>query len=215
VTKKRKSILVWIFTWAGLLVALLYSPVGSPDLYKSSTYFVGNQNTNLNGSNIENSPDINFDSGNDYSELNLPEGDSENSAKLSSGNYNYAITASNDHDISSAASYSASQSQSYQNLKNGSSGSMGAGGSFISGNGGNGGASSSAIAMNNGGITTLSADLTAISTKRGVSYAGNQGGTDPGGDPDQKTRIPVSDGWLFLLVLATSYGFIKKKFFTA
>ena len=39
-TKKRKRILTWILVWAGMLIVVLYSPVGSPDLYSSQNYLV-------------------------------------------------------------------------------------------------------------------------------------------------------------------------------
>jgi hypothetical protein len=220
VNKKRKNILVWVFTWAGLLLAILYSPIGSPELYKSSDYYVANQNVDFNGGSIENAKNLNFESGNDYNELNIPDYNSEeSSSKLSSGNHHYATT-SNDYS-SNATSYSSSESQSYQNLKNGSSGSnMGAGGGYFSSSSGSGGSSaSSAVAMNSGGITTLSADLTMASASKiknaGDPYKPGEGGQNPGGDPDPKTRIPIPDGWLFLLFLAASYGIIKKKFFMA
>ena len=181
-------------------------------------YSVTNQNVEFNGGSIENARDLSFESGNDYGELNVPDYNSEeSSSKLSSGDYSYATT-SNDYSTSNVTSYSGSESQSYQNLKNGSSGSN-MGGVFISNSGSGGSSASSAVTMNNGGITTLSASLTMSSASKiknpGDPYAPNQGGQNPGGDPDQDTRIPVSDGWGFLLFLAASYGIIKKKFFMA
>jgi len=211
VDNKRKNILVWVLTWAGLLLAVLYSPIGSPDLYKSGNNFSGNQNVNFASGNIENAPNVNFESNNDYQGLNVPDYNSETSSKLSSGNYSYS--AKIDEGSSLSNSYSVSQSPAYGNQKSSSSGNANIGGVFISNNNSRRSDGSSAIAMSNGGITTLSTDLTATSTKQGVSYAANHGGTDPGGDPDPKTRIPVSDGWVFLLALAASYGFLKKKFF--
>lgn len=219
--KRKKNILVLIFTWAGLLLAILYSPIGSPELYMPSNYCVANQNVDFNGGSIENAKDLNFESGNDYRELNIPDYNSdESSSKLSSGNYSYAAT-SNNHSSSNATSYSSSESQSYQNLKNGSSGGNMSGGAFISNSGSGGSSASSAVTMNNGGITTLSANLTMASASKiknpGVQYDPNNkdGAQHPGTDPDLKTAIPVSDGWVFLLLLAASYGIIKKKFFMA
>lgn len=216
--KKRKNILVWVFTWAGLLLAILYSPIGSPGLYKSSDNYAANQNIDFAGGSIENAKDLNFETGNDYNELNVPDYNSyESSSKLSSGNYSYAASI-NDKTSSAGISYSSSESQSFQNLKNGSSvGSAAGGSSFISNNASGVSSASSAVTMNSSGIATLSADLNAISGSKtkaaGDPYAPNQGGQNPGGDPDPKTRIPVPDGWGFLLFLAASYGIIKRKFF--
>lgn len=216
---RQKNILVWVLTWAGLLLAVLYSPIGSPELYTSFDYHVTNQNVNFNGGYIENGQNVNFESGNNYNELNVPDYNSaENSSKLSSGNYNYAAN-SNYNIYANGTSYASSESQSYQNMKNGLSGSNISGGSvFISNNSSShGNSASSAMTMNNGGITTLSAPTTNLASntkKAGDPYTPNQGGQNPGGDPDPQTRIPVPDGCAFLLLVAASYGIIKKKFFT-
>lgn len=217
--KKRKNILVWVFTWAGLLLAILYSPIGSPGLYKSSINYTANQNIDFGGGSIENAKNLNFETGNDYNELNVPNYNSdESSSKLSSGNYSYA-TSIDDKTSSAGTSYSSSESQSYQNLKNGSSVGSAGGSSFISNNASGSSSASSAVTMNSGGIATLSASTTILASNTkaaGVGYDPNKkdGGQNPGGDPEQNTRIPVPDGWVFLLFLAMSYGIIKRKFFT-
>lgn len=191
----------------------MYSPLGSPDLYKSSGNYVPNQSASFSGV-VENDQNISFDSNNDNGELIIvPDNSSDgSSSKLSYGNYSYA-TSTNATTSSSAASYASSESQSYQNLKNGSSGGSAGGGNFAS-NGGSGGAAGSSVAMTGGGITTLSA-LTMISSDKSNQYNPSSGGQNPGGDPDASTRIPVPDGWGFLLLLAASYAVIKKKFFTS
>ena len=219
---KKKNILVWIFTWAALLLVVLYSPIGSPDLYSSSDYYAGVPNANLSGSNIGSSP--NFDgSGSDYNELNVPDYSSAESSSKSSAGYSYTAPASGNTSSGAAASYSTSESQSYQNSKDGSSGSTGGGGStFISNNGSSGGSdASSAVSMSSGGITTLSANLSMNSATKAPKSPGaqynpngvNDGGQHPGSNPDQGTRAPISDGWVFLLLLAAGYGIIKKRFF--
>lgn len=198
-------------------MAVLYSPIGSPDLYSSSTYFVANQNVNFTGGIIENAQNTNFGTGNDYNELNIPDYHAdESTSKLSSGNYNYAVSATGNTSLY-ATTYN-SQSQSYQNEKDNASGGLAGGGvTFISNNSSRGNAASSVVAMNNGGITTLSANVnlnTNTAPKQSVLSGPGAGGTDPGGDPTTPP-IPVPDGWMFLLLLAAGYGIIKKKFFTA
>jgi len=212
VNNKKKNILVWIFTWAALLLVVLYSPIGSPDLYSSSDYYAGIPNADLSRSNIGSSPNFN-ESGSDNA-INVPDYSSAESSSKSSAGYGYTAPASGNTSSGSAASYSASEAQSYLNSKDGSSGSMGGGGNtFISNNGSKGSDASSTVSMTSSGITTLSSDLTSTpSTKQSVPYAINQGGTDPGGDPTGPP-IPVGDGWVFLLLLAVGYGIIKKRFF--
>jgi hypothetical protein len=203
-----------MFTWAGLLVAILYSPIGSPDLYKQSNNYVPNQSVNLSGGAIENDQNISFESSNDNEGLIIPDYSSDgSSSKSSSANYSYA-TSVNTNTSSGATSYSSSGSQSYQNLKNGSSGGMAGGGGFASSEGSGGSAAGSTVAMNGGGVTSLSA-LTMLSSSKANQYIADSGGQNPGGDPDAGTRIPVPDGWGFLLLLAASYGIVKKKFFSA
>src|SRR5450759_1973386 len=51
----QKNILVWVLPLAGLLLVVLYSPIGSPDLYKQRKYFIENQGVNFNGG-IKNAP---------------------------------------------------------------------------------------------------------------------------------------------------------------
>ena len=207
---KKKNILVWIFTWAVLLLVVLYSPIGSPDLYSSPDY-AGVPNANLSGSSIGNGANFSSESGSD-NELDIPDyGADESSTKLSAS-YSYSAPASNNTTSGAVASYSTSGSQTYQNSKDGSSGSTGGGGStFISNNGSGGGSdASSTVSMSNGGITTLSSNVTTNSTLQAAPPSQTTGQHPP---HDPKHPIPVGDGWVFLLLLAASYGIIKKRFF--
>jgi len=196
-------------------VAVLYSPIGSPDLYKPSNNYVPNQSVSLNGGAIENDQNISFESNNDNNELIIPDYSSDDgSHQLPSANYSYA-TSADANTSSGATSYSSSGSQLYQNMKNDYSGGMNAGGvGFASSEGSGASGAGSTVAMTGGGVTTLSA-LTMLSPSKANQYIADSGGQNPGGDPDAGTRIPIPDGWGFLLLLAASYGIIKKKFFTA
>ena len=208
---KKKNILVWIFTWAALLLVVLYSPIGSPDLYSSSDYYAGIPNANLSGSNTT-SPGF-TESGGDYNELDVPDYSSaESSTKQPSGSYGYT-TPSSDNTSSGAGSYVASETQSYQNLKDGSSGAGGGGSTFISNNGSGGGSdASSAVSMTSGGITTLSSAAVTTNSTLQAAPPSQTTGHHPPHDPTQPA-IPVGDGWVFLLLLAVGYGIIKKRFF--
>lgn len=44
--KSENTLLIWILSWAGILLTLLYSPIFSPDLYKNKKYYDENQGVN-------------------------------------------------------------------------------------------------------------------------------------------------------------------------
>jgi len=50
--KNENTLLIWVLTTAGILLAILYSPLGSPDLYYTRNYFSENQSVNFNGIGI-------------------------------------------------------------------------------------------------------------------------------------------------------------------
>ncbi len=210
---KKKNILVWMFVWAGLLIAVLYSPIGSPDLYSTKGYFVGNQSVNFKDGAIENAPKGGaFTDEDNNNQINVPDYSSseDNSPKYAVNSYSTAASTS---ESTTSGSYNASQSSAYQNASgSSSSGNMGGGGStFISHNSSKSSDASSTVTMSTGGITTLSTDLTTSnSTKQAVLSHGGHG-TDPGGNPTGPP-VPVGDGWIFLLLLAAGYGAWRKKF---
>jgi len=217
VSNKKKNILVWIFTWAALLLVVLYSPLGSPDLYSSSDgFYTAVPNANLSGSNLGNGSS-NFSTTPEYNELNVPDYNSSEVTRLSSGNYNYTTNSGGSTASTLHTSYAVSQSNPIQGVKENksSAGVNGGASTFISNNSSKNSDASSSVTMNSGGVTTMSSDLaTPPTTKQAVNYGANQGGTDPGGDPDPTgPPLPISDGWVFLLLLAASYGIIKKRFF--
>ena len=216
-SNKKKNILVWIFTWAILLLVVLYSPLGSPDLYSSADgFYTAVPNADLSGSNLG-SGSSNFSTTPDYNELNVPDYNSAEGTKLSSGNYNYTPNSGSSSGSTSHTSYAVSQTDPIQSVKtNNSSTGLNEGGStFISNNSSKSSDASSAVTMSSGGVTTLSSDLTTPpTTKQAVNYGANQGGTDPGGDPTGPP-LPITDGWIFMLLLAATYGVAKKwKIFT-
>jgi hypothetical protein len=48
----ENTLLIWVLTIAGILLAVLYSPLGSPDLYHPRKYFTENQCVNFNVASI-------------------------------------------------------------------------------------------------------------------------------------------------------------------
>lgn len=209
-SKRHKSILVWIVSWAGLLLAVLYSPVGSPDMYSNKSFFAENQGVSFQEGRIENAPDVNLVS-NDDNELNVPD---YGSAELKTANY--AVGGYQSSSSSLGSSYS-TQNQTYIHGNASSNGLTGGGGSTFIASRGSGGSASSMSTGNNmtSDATTLSADINmSSSTRQSAGAAGSTAATDPGGDPDSGTAIPVPDGWGFLLLLAGVYAFVKTKYFT-
>lgn len=210
---KKKNILVWIFVWAGLLIAVLYSPIGSPDLYSTKGYFVGNQSVNFKDGVIENAPKGGvFTNDDNNNQINVPDynNSEDNPPKYAVNSYSTAASTS----VSTTSdSYNASQPSVYQNTSgSSSSGSIAGGGStFISHNSSKSSNASSTVTMSTGGITTLSTDLTSTSSTKQAALSLGGHGTDPGGNPTGPP-VPVGDGWIFLLLLAAGYGAWRKKF---
>ena len=198
--KKRKSILVWILTWAGLLLAVLYSPVGSPDLYSPMHYYSANQGVDFTGAAIPNAPKGSA-SGDNSSQFNMPaDGDLKINSSSPSG-------VSSDIGGRSVSSVGSSSLSSRNNSGGSSSGSSMSGMGTFSGK-----SSKSGVSSQSTGMASLSTDLTGTSdnsgNKQSVGYTPGSGATDPGDDPTGDP-IPVGDGWIFLLVLASVYGVWK------
>jgi hypothetical protein len=205
VTKKQYKIMVWLIVWAGLLIVVLYSPIGSPDLYSSPTYYVINESSSAGNSTTLNAPKGNFESDN-YSndDTEIPDVSSESRSNYAVGNYQSA------GESMQGSSYGV-QSQSYYNNSSGSTEMSGGGSSFFAGGSSHGSAGSSGISMTNG-MTTLSLTTNLsnniITKQNATTYTSGTGGTDPGGDPTGNP-IPVGDGWGIFILLGVIYAFIK------
>jgi len=194
-----------LIIWAGLLIAVLYSPIGSPDLYYSHNEYAVNQSIPVNAGGIVNAPrsgavSESNDNGQDMPDLSTP----------SRTSYSVSSTQSSGGASSQGPSYS-TQAQSYQNNNSSGSSQNGGGGSFISGGGSRSSAASSGVTMTNG-ITTLSTTtiLGNQTTKQGATATtnSNNGGTDPGGDPTGPP-IPVGDGWELFILFGVCYAAFK------
>lgn len=220
--KRQKNILVWVLTWASLLLLVLYSPFGSPDLYNNQKFYIANQGVAFNGS-----PLSTYGS----KTLSLNNVDIKNNSKKYVNNYNG--TAAN----SLSATITANSAKKMTINNAGASSSINSGGSanisFVSNTPTNNSTNNSGAGFggdlysygsknsknkNNSGnspeLTSLSTNLGMLpsitsdnTTKQGgtTSLAGT---TDPGGDPFGDP-IPIGDGWIFLLCLAGTYAVWK------
>ena len=197
--------MVWLIVWAGLLIVVLYSPIGSPDLYSPTKYYFINQTIPAEKGTILHAPKKNFKSDNNSNDTELPDISQPLGRNYAVGNYPSANNRSQ-------GTFSAVQTQSYQtNSSSGSgNGSIGAT-SFLSSESSHRSDGTSGVAMTNG-MTTLSLSTNLSNnglTKESVNtYSSGSGGTDPGGDPPGDP-IPIGDGWGIFIFMGVLYSIIK------
>ncbi len=202
---RQKNIFVWIITWAGLLLMVLYSPIGSPDLYTSKKYFTANQGVQFNGEVIENAPILKTREGNNYQELNVL-----SSTMELKNNTTYSVMTTSDN----------SKSNNYPTQTSGSLGSTqknsnADGGGVIAGNMGTflGKTSKENASPAPTGFMSLTTDLNSLTnttTRQGVNDYTSGMVTDPGDDPSGST-IPVGDGWELLILFGVCYVLFKRR----
>ena len=193
--------MMWLLSWAVLALVIVYSPIGSPDLYTQNQYIVYNQGVNFNGG-IANAP-----KSHSYGEqYELPDvGLPTYTPAPKTYTVNSAVSSSSINNNSS--SYSVA---SQENIRTTVSGSNGGGGVTGIATFGSGRSSQNNSIDQNTGVSslTLSSDLTGlqsptVTTRQGASQSA-LGGTDPGGDPTGPA-IPVGDGYWILMLMAGIY----------
>lgn len=199
-----------MLVWAGLLIAVLYSPIGSPNLYSSQNYYAINQGVNFENNEIPNATKVRTSTDNtDNNDPDIPDVSGTELGATGSSVGNTPSATSSTRGSSYAMQSPVSQS-------NNSSGSTGGGGVVMMGGGGSrSSAGSSGISMTSGGITTLSSSNLSYSSVKQASKAQTlttTGGTDPGGDPTGNP-IPVGDGWRIFSLLGVCYAAFKKRGF--
>jgi len=197
-----------LIIWAGLLIVVLYSPIGSPDLYTSHNYYVENQNITTTSGGTPNAPKTNYSSENSSNDLDIPQVSTLSKTNYSVRNYSSISTSS------PGSSYSV-QTQTYQSNNSSGSGNLnGVGNSFIAGGGSRNSAGSSGVVMNNGITTlTLTSDLSSQTPKQNTNtnIAADPTITDPGDDP-LGPPIPVGDGWGLLVFFGFCYAAYKMRY---
>ena len=205
-TKKGGKILLWILSWAILALVIVYSPIGSPDLYTGNKYIVYNQGVNFSGG-IANAPKVhNYAEQNITPDLGIPAYTPEQKSY-------YVHSAGGTSKINNGTNYSVSTPAT------GRTGTTSGGGGGVSGIatfGFSRSTQSNPASANSGvGSISLTSDLTTVqdptvTTKQGASAGALDGGTDPGGDPTGPP-IPVGDGYWLLMLMAAGYAFWKRK----
>ena len=198
--------MTWVLVWAGLLIVVLYSPIGSPDFYSSAgNYYVAYQPVTVNNAPILNAPKTNSLVESNSDEFIIPDVNLTSKTNTNIGGYHSGNASSG------GSTYGSMQTQSYQNTNAGSGGING-GNSFIASGGSRSSAGSSGIIMTNG-IATLSvtSEINNTTKQSSNAYTAGTGGTDPGEDPTGPA-IPVGDGWGLLILFGIVYCVFKSKY---
>lgn len=196
--------MIFVLTLAGMLVAILYSPIGNPGDYSSLYYYSVNPGVQFQGG-IANAPSTY--SSVDYNEPELILPLQETNQKTIPKATVAGSTNSDDNIIATGQINSAPITRDQANSTIAGASSLSSTASRIKTN------ASTAVSQQGYGFTSLSTDLTAnnTTTKQNTLSGAGGGGTDPGGDPTGPP-IPIGDGWIFLLFLAGVYVSVKKLF---
>jgi len=191
-------------TWAVLFLVVAYSPIGRPDLYVGTSYYISSSNQR----------GVNFSSG----IANAPKG-----SNLASTQDEEVETPTYTPDISSTGSYAGETSEyTPQNTANGTSietnsrkgtTTNGTGGTLAYSSSSRGNqAQGTSTAQND--VSSLSSNLTLTSNTNSLQAAPpsspTNGGHHPGGHNPKNPPIPVGDGVWLLLVMVGIYSFWKK-----
>ena len=195
-SKRNRNIIIWALTWAVLFPVVVYSPIGRPDLYVGTSYYVSNQGVNFKGG-IANAP-----TSKSYTQTEDADIETPAYTPIESSNGEYAGNASKFNSQNSAGgAILGNKSANYSQSSTGNA--------ALSFGSGRQQAQGTATAQN-GDVSSLSSDLTlnsATSTRQSARHTGtNNGGPNPGGDPEENA-IPVGDGMWFLIIMAGAYVF--------
>ena len=188
-------------TWAVLFLVVAYSPIGRPDLYVGTSYYINNQGVNFKGG-IANAPNgMAYATEEEDSEIADYAPVSEYNADYGSNSSEYSPQNTNTEDAN------------YSNVNRSNQGSGQNGFMVLSGNTSKGSAQGTATAQSND-ASSLSSDLTLTSSasidRQAAAPNKPNGGRDPGGKNPKKPPIPVGDGVWLLLIMAGGYVFWKK-----
>lgn len=199
-SKRNRNIIIWALTWAVLFLVVVYSPIGRPDLYVGTSYYVSNQGVNFKGG-IANAP-----TSKSYTQTEDADIETPAYTPIESSNGEYAGNASKFNSQNSAGgAILGNKSANYSQSSTGNA--------ALSFGSGRQQAQGTATAQN-GDVSSLSSSLTLNSTattRQSVHSTGkpNDGGPNPGGDPTGNP-IPVGDGMWFLIIMAGAYVFWRK-----
>lgn len=189
-------------TWAVLFLVVAYSPIGRPDLYVGTSYYISSSNQG----------GVNFSGG----IANAPKG-----SNLASTQDNEIETPAYTPDESSSSSYTGDASEyTPQNTASASIETNSSKGVTNTGAGGTLAYSSSSRSSQAQGTSTAQNDVSSLSNNltltsntnslQAAPGASSNGGHHPGGHNPKNPPIPIGDGVWLLLIMAGAYVFWKK-----
>jgi len=200
VQKKKDKILFWTLSWAALLVAVLYSPMGSPELYYSTEYYYQN-GLYSTGANENIPPLVNSSSNKLLQSFSSQTYESEINKSI------YTISNSQ----TSKFFFSNSIFNQTDNFK--SKGNRSGVDGFLGNTTILDGSRKDVLADNNS-VFSMTPTTTLfegyLNNRQSIGYSSNTGASDPGEDPIG-SPIPVGDNCIFLLFLALGYVLWKEK----
>ncbi len=212
---KKNKIFIWLLTWAGLLLVVLYSPLSSPDLYQSNPTFAINQGVSFSNSKTISVPTSHQNSSGESQDMGLPDYSNSNSYSYSSGGSNYSANGVQSGINSTGSSGSNILHVNQQETGASTMGAVNFAAGFTTHSSGTNSVGDNGISTANG-FTSSQFNLVITNnttTTRQAASASKPPYTDPGGDP-KGDPIPVPDGWGFLLSLSVVYLLIKKYWFS-
>jgi len=198
----RNKILIWILTWAVLFLVVIYSPIGSPELYRQNNYSSYNQVVNFSGG-IANAPKRHVVQQYEETELAVPVYTREHKS--------YAVnTVVKPTGYNHQAVYAVTSPANNRKVTNQISARSGGGFTFA---GSRGKSAQETSTRSNVEVTSISSDLAMAEdpvTNRQLATADEMsGGTDPGDTPIGPP-IPVGEGLLALFLMAGGYALFKR-----
>lgn len=202
---KVTKILIWVLSWATLSLIIVYSPIGSPELYIPNKYIIQNQSVNFS-SGITNASSVRRIQQYEDPDFAIP------TYTPAPKTYTLNVSAGTSKTISQT-NYGVTLPANNRTVSNQSSGGGSSGGGFTF-MGSHSTAAQQTSVPQSTSISSLSTDLAMSAdpgTTRQLATSGAlDGGTDPGGDPTGPP-IPVGNGFWFLLLLAVGYAGWKMK----
>jgi len=214
---REKTILIWVLSCAGLLLLLLYSPWGSPDLYTKKIYFAENQGVNFASSGIKNAYKGDASSQNyGDAEITVPDYYAERNSQV---HYTACAAASSSvatnriiavNRIGTAGSNLNNRVKSTYKTGGGTPGGGGSGSMGGSSHGSKGSNNSSPqISGVSDTFKTSTVDLSLFGDSTALlasNTSQKSDSLDPGDEDPLGEPVPMPEGWNFLILLAVAYG---------
>ena len=234
--RKERDLLIWILSVAGFILLVLYSPIGSPDVYHQKQYFTTNQGVNFFG-RIANAPksiktyqdtkneltaltkdveQADYKLSTEYnaeSEYKIADPTTESSMPTYSNKTkkaNYAVSRGGNAGSGvnrNSASYTVSQSKSTPSETSSSSGGVGGSGMASYSSSRNSNNNNNPVLQS--GFTAMSLDLSLFSDSTSNRQGAGYSELQGGTDPGGnpiEEPIPVGDGWWLLAFMAAAYA---------